>query len=163
MAGLGFDADLLAGASEALKKRLGWAAYVLSALRHLRDRPLRMVLRTETSRPQRRWANGVIAGNVGSLQGGLRLLPAAQPDDGMLDVAVYTSWGWVGWLRLAADVLQRRQSGRLIQLACRELTVHVSRARPWQVDGEVAGSARQLDVTLRPGSLLVRVPGPADT
>ena len=41
MAGIGFDAEMLAGASEQLKKRLGWAAYMVSALRHLCDRPAR--------------------------------------------------------------------------------------------------------------------------
>jgi diacylglycerol kinase (ATP) len=35
MAGIGFDAAMLEGASEELKKRMGWAAYALSALRHL--------------------------------------------------------------------------------------------------------------------------------
>src|SRR5580704_17262614 len=36
MAGIGFDAEMLAGASEQLKKRLGWAAYPVYALRHIR-------------------------------------------------------------------------------------------------------------------------------
>jgi diacylglycerol kinase family enzyme len=45
MAGLGFDAEMLAGTGEGLKRRAGWAAYVLSALRHLWDRPTRVVLR----------------------------------------------------------------------------------------------------------------------
>jgi diacylglycerol kinase family enzyme len=65
MAGIGFDAEMPAGAGEDLKKRMGWAAYVLSALRHLRDRPIRVVLRADSSAPQRRWASGVIVGNIG--------------------------------------------------------------------------------------------------
>jgi diacylglycerol kinase (ATP) len=56
-----------------------------------------------------RWASGVIVGNVGSLQGNVRLLPDAAPDDGLLDVAVLAA---SGWLRLAADVLLRRRTGR---------------------------------------------------
>ena len=162
MAGIGFDAEMLDGADERLKSRVGWAAYVLSALRHLRDRPVRMALRADGGPPQRRWASGVIVGNVGSLQGNVRLLPDAAPDDGVLDVAVLAASGWTGWLRLAADVLLRRKTGRVAHLTCRELTVQASRARPWEVDGEVAGTTRQLRVTLEPGSLLVRVPARND-
>jgi YegS/Rv2252/BmrU family lipid kinase len=162
MAGIGFDAEMLDGADERLKARVGWVAYALSGLRHLRERPVRMVLRADGGPPQRRWASGVIVGNVGSLQGNIRLLPDAVPDDGVLDVAVLAASGWTGWLRLAADVLLRRRTGRVAQLTCRELTVDASRARPWEVDGEVAGTTRQLRVTLEPGSLLVRVPAGND-
>jgi diacylglycerol kinase (ATP) len=54
----------------------------------------------------------VIIGNVGSLQGNVRLLPDAVPDDGVLDVAVLGAQGWTGWVRLAADVLLRRKTDR---------------------------------------------------
>jgi YegS/Rv2252/BmrU family lipid kinase len=162
MAGIGFDAEMLDGADERLKSRVGWAAYVLSALRHLRERPVRMALRADGGPPQRRWASGVIVGNVGSLQGNVRLLPDAVPDDGVLDVAVLAASGWTGWLRLAADVLLRRKTGRVAHLTCRELTIQAGRARPWEVDGEVAGTTRQLRVTLEPGCLLVRVPAEND-
>ncbi len=67
----------------------------------------------------------------------------------------------MGWLQLAADVLLRRKTGRLGQLACRELLVDVGRAWRWQVDGEVAGFTRRLRVTLQPGNLLLRVPATA--
>jgi len=83
------------------------------------------------------------------------------PDDGVLDVAVLAASGWAGWLRLAADVLLRRRTGRVAHLTCRELVIDASRARPWEVDGEVAGCTRQLRVTLEPGSLLIRVPAAA--
>ena len=158
MAGIGFDAEMLADASEQLKKHLGWAAYMVSALRHLRDRPARVTLRTEGGPPRRYWASGVIIGNVGSLQGNVPLLPDAQPDDGVLDIAVLAAWEWTGWLRLATDVLLRRSSGRLTHLTCRELLVDVGRARPWQVDGDVVGSSRRLKVTVRPQTLVLRVP-----
>ena len=158
MAGIGFDAEMLAGASEQLKKRLGWAAYAVSALRHLRDRPARVTLRTDGGPPRQYWASGVIIGNVGSLQGNVPLLPDAQPDDGVLDIAVLAAWEWTSWLRLATDVLLRRSTGRLTHLTCRELLADVGRARPWQVDGDVVGSSRRLKVTVRPQTLVLRVP-----
>ena len=42
MAGMGFDAVLMDQASTALKARIGPLAYVLSALKHLLDRPMRV-------------------------------------------------------------------------------------------------------------------------
>ena len=159
MAGIGFDAEMLGGASEELKARFGWTAYVLSALRHLGDRPVRVRLSADGGPPWRFWASGVVVGNLGSLQGGVRLLPDAVPDDAVLDVAVLAAGGWAGWLRLAADVLLRRKTGRISHLACSELLVDVGRAWPWEVDGEIAGFTRQLDIAVQPGTLLFRVPG----
>ncbi len=163
MAGLGFDAQMLAGTGEGLKRRAGWVAYALSALRHLWDRPTRVVLRADGGPWLRRWASGVIVGNVGTLQANIRLMPDALPDDGLLNVAVLTAWGVIGWLGLAADVLlTRRKSIHLRRLTCRELIVRARRPRPWEVDGEVVGLARELRFSLSPGDLLVRVPAATD-
>jgi diacylglycerol kinase family enzyme len=160
MAGLGLDAKMLDDASEPVKKRFGWGAYVASALRHLRDRPMRVSLRADSGPLVRRRASGVVVGNVGALQGGLPLLPDAQPDDGRLDVVVLTARGWGSWLAVAVQVLLRR-SGTTAQVTRRtfaELRIDTDRAHLWELDGEVMGRTRQLVITIRPGTLLVRVP-----
>jgi YegS/Rv2252/BmrU family lipid kinase len=160
MAGLGLDAKMLDGTSEPVKKRFGWAAYVASALRHLRDRPMRVSLRTDSGPPLRRRASGVIVGNVGALQGGLPLLPDARPDDGLLDVVVITARGWGSWLAVAMHVLLRRDGGsaQLTRRTFAELRIETDRAQLWELDGEVMGRTRQLVITIRPGTLLLRVP-----
>ena len=160
MAGLGLDARMLDSASEPLKQRLGWAAYLISALRHLRDRPVHVTLRIDAAPPLRRRASEVIVGNVGRLQGSLPLLPDAQPDDGGLDVTVLTARGWASWLAVAAHVLLRRRSptARVMRRAFRELRVDADHELPWELDGELMGRTRQLVVTVHPGQLLVRVP-----
>ncbi len=159
MAGVGFDARMMDGASEPLKKRMGWAAYVLSALGHLRDRPVRVTLRADGARPLRRRASAVIVGNVGSLQAGVPLLPDADPGDGQLDAVVLTARGLTAWLELAAHVLTRqRATSRLARIRFRELQVDVARAQPWQIDGEVIGRTHRLQVSVAEGKLLVRVP-----
>jgi YegS/Rv2252/BmrU family lipid kinase len=159
MAGLGFDAKMLSESSESLKKRLGWAAYVISALRHLRDRPVRVSLVADGGVPLRVRASAVIVGNVGWLQGGIRLLPDAEPDDGTLNAVVLTARGWVGWIRLAARVLLRRESqGQMTWVQFRQLTIHADREQPWELDGEVMGGTRRLMITTQPGRVLMRVP-----
>ncbi|MEP7024315.1 MAG: diacylglycerol kinase family protein [Actinomycetota bacterium] len=159
MAGLGIDAKMLDSASEPLKKRLGWAAYGVSLLRHLRDRPMRVSLVADDGPRQRYRASGVIAGNVGFLQGGMPLLPDAQPDDGQLDVVVLTARGWAAWLAVAAHVLTRRRgTSRVTHLVFRDLQINLDREQPWQIDGEVMGKTRQLVIGLHSGKLLLRVP-----
>jgi YegS/Rv2252/BmrU family lipid kinase len=164
MAGIGIDAAVLAGVSEALKARAGWHAYVLSAMRHLWDRLTRVELTADGGPPVRRMASGVVVGNVGTLQRNLRLLPDAVPDDGVLDVIILTAWGLGGWIGVVADLLLlRRKTLRLVRLTCRDLIVETRRPRPWEVDGDVAGVDRVLHVSVRPGDLLVRVPGHAQS
>jgi len=159
MAGLGFDAKMLGDSSEPLKKRLGWAAYVLSAVRHLRDRPVRVSLVADGGTPLRLRASAVIVGNVGWLQGGIRLLPDALPDDGTLNAVVLTARGWVGWIRLAVRVLLRREHpGQMTWVQFRQLTIHADREQPWELDGEVMGGTRRLMITTQPGRVLLRVP-----
>ena len=160
MAGLGLDAKMLDGASEPVKKRFGWGAYVAAALRHLHDRPMRVSLRTDSGRPVRRRASGVIVGNVGALQGGLPLLPDAEPDDGRLDLVVLTARGWASWLAVAAHVLLRRSdvTAQVMRRTFTELRIDTDRAHLWELDGEVMGRTRQLVITVRPGTLVVRVP-----
>jgi YegS/Rv2252/BmrU family lipid kinase len=161
MAGLGFDARMLGSTSEPLKKRLGWVAYAVAGLAHLRDRPMRVTLRADGGPAERRRASAVIAGNVGRLQGGLTLLPGAAPDDGLLDVVVLTATGWASWLAVAAQVLLRRGAGGPVTRgAFRELRIDADREYPWELDGELMGSTRQLAIAIGPEKLLVRVPNP---
>jgi YegS/Rv2252/BmrU family lipid kinase len=162
MAGLGLDAQMLGSTSEPLKKRLGWVAYAVAGLAHLRDRPMRVTLRADGGPPERRRASAVIAGNVGRLQGGLALLPGAAPDDGLLDIVVLTATGWAGWLAVLAQVLLRRgASEQVTRGAFRELRVEADREYPWELDGELMGSTRQLAISIRAERLLVRGPAPA--
>jgi diacylglycerol kinase family enzyme len=160
MAGLGLDAKMLAGASEQVKKRFGWAASVVAALRHLWDRPMRVRLRTDSGPPVRRRASGVIVGNVGALQGGVPLLPDAQPDDGRLDLVVLTARSGGGWLAVVLHVLLRRPeaTSRVLRRTFAQLRIDLDQPHLWELDGEVMGRTRQLIINISPGALTVRVP-----
>jgi YegS/Rv2252/BmrU family lipid kinase len=159
MAGLGLDARMISDTSEPLKKRLGWAAYAISVIRHLRDRPIRATLTADGGQPVRLRSSALIVGNVGWLRGGVPLLPDARPDDGMLDAIALRARGWVGWLAIVAHVLLRsRGSGRVARLVFRELTVTTPSPQPWELDGEFMGTTSRLVVAIQPGRLLLRLP-----
>jgi YegS/Rv2252/BmrU family lipid kinase len=159
MAGLGLDARMLSGASEPLKKRLGWLAYAIAAVRHLGDRPMRVTISADGGPGRRMRASALIVGNVGSLQAGLPLLPDARPDDGVLDAVVLTAGGLTGWLLVAAHIVLRRPGrGRIHRVQFGQLDLTLDQEQPWELDGEVMGSGRQFTVVAQPGALLLRMP-----
>ena len=94
MAGVGMDAAIMRDAAEAVKSRVGWPAYVLSAVKHLRRPGVQLQVVIDGGRPYRTRAQTVIVGNMGRLQGGVQLLQDAVPDDRLLDIAVVSSQGW---------------------------------------------------------------------
>ncbi|WP_103062937.1 diacylglycerol/lipid kinase family protein [Actinomyces qiguomingii] len=117
VAGIGFDAGLVASTRPALKERLSWGAYGIAALENLGRRRMDLVLGikdatlaavaqisddagfharvTPESPPASSWpvrtermtARTLLIANGGRLPAGITLLPDARLDDGMLDVA----------------------------------------------------------------------------
>ncbi|MFD2768175.1 diacylglycerol/lipid kinase family protein [Micromonospora eburnea] len=161
MAGMGFDAQLLDATSERTKKHLGWPAYLVGALRHLRDRPMRVTIRIDDRPPLRRRARSVLVANVGRLQGGVRLLTDAEPDDGWLDVAVLTPRTLGHWLAMAWAVLRRRGTVPRMELfRARQVEITSNRDQPRELDGDLIEPGRSLTAEVRPGSLWMCVPRP---
>ena len=160
MAGVGLDTDLVAGARPEQKARLGWGAYVLAAARHLRDRPLLLALSIDDGPWEVLRVRCVLVGNVGRLQADVPLLPAAEPADGVLDVAVLAPRGLVGWLRVALRVLRgsERDDHRLRRCQERSINLLLADARPYELDGDLRAATRGVHVGVEPGALVVRVP-----
>ncbi len=160
MAGLGFDAEMMADAPEKLKAAVGWPAYVVSGLRHLRDRPGQLELVIDGAPPVSRKARGIVIGNVGELQGGVALLPDAVPDDGVLDVVLLSPRRLVDWGRLLGRLIRRsdREDHTLSRYTGRRIEVRMSVPTEAQLDGEPVGAVTSLEVEVSPGALVVRVP-----
>jgi YegS/Rv2252/BmrU family lipid kinase len=159
MAGMGFDAQMLDATPEHLKRRLGWPAYVVAALRYLRHRPMRVRIRLDGGPPIRRRARTVLIANVGRLQGGIPLLPDARPDDGFLDVAVLTPHKLGHWLWLAWGVLRRRPVvPRMETFRATRVDVSSDRDQQRELDGDVIEPGRSLSVSIKPRALCLCVP-----
>ena len=161
MAGMGFDASMVVSTSDWLKARIGVAAYVWSALQRLQDRPMRVSVRLDHDPPFKRRVRTVIVGNVGRLQAGVRLLAAAEPDDGYLDVAIIAPHSLLHWLRLTWAVLRRHDKiPRMEVLRARHVEIISDRDQPRQLDGDAIAPGRTLTVSLRPNALMLCVPQP---
>lgn len=169
IAGLGFDAAIVADADEELKARVGWIAYFVSSLRHLRGRRMRL----EVSYDDEPWRStrlrSLLFGNVGRLPGGITLLPDAQIDDGWMDIgAIDTRGGLAGWVQLLGEVTMQRfgvrtempnKIGKIDHVRARTARARSRDAQPLQVDGETIGSVYEVAARLDRLALVVRVDG----
>ena len=159
MAGMGFDAHMLHDAPAELKARIGWPAYGLAAMRHLCANPMTVDISLDHGAPFTRRVRAILIGNVGRLQGGIRLLPAAVPDDGILDVAVLMPPRRRNWAALAWALLrQRRTPPSLEVFRARHIDVHSDKVQPRELDGDLIAPSDRMTVGLRPGALVLCVP-----
>lgn len=136
--GLGFDAVMVGGVDERLKRRIGIFAYPVHALRHLFDHRIRGKLRMNAPRPVTGatavegatgteaaagaddvevptldvTARSIMFANCGRLMSGVTLAPHAQIDDGWLDVVLLDTSGLKGWLDVTNKVLLQGQGRR---------------------------------------------------
>jgi diacylglycerol kinase family enzyme len=161
MAGMGFDASVLARTSPLLKQHVGWFAYWLAGMQSAGRSPdLRIVMDMDGGRQVVREGVGVVVANVGTLPGGLKLLPAAVEDNGLLTVAVLTSDSLVHWATLGVQMLTHRvpSQERLPYWQANEVHVAVDQPVRFHADGEVLEDSRERSFRVSPLALSVCVP-----
>jgi diacylglycerol kinase family enzyme len=160
MAGVGFDAAMVRDAPESLKAWMGWMAYLTSAAKHLRGHSMHVRVSIDDGPEIHARARTVMIGNFGTLPGGLDLLLDARPDDGKLDVGIIACHSLLDWLRVGSRVITRRADvdNRYLTYQGKRIQVRLNASQPRQIDGDLIGAARRLDVEVEPAALLVRVP-----
>jgi diacylglycerol kinase family enzyme/membrane-associated phospholipid phosphatase len=160
MAGLGVDAEIMAGVDDNLKKRVGWFAYFVSGIRALRFPTMRVRISVDDGPFHRFRARTVVIGNVGFLQAGIPLLPDARLDDGRLDVVVLAPKRYIGWLAILVRVMgrTRRTDRALNRMTGHRIVVECESPAPMQLDGDPVGTGTRFVAEVHHGVLLVRVP-----
>ena len=167
IAGLGFDAAMVADTDDELKARVGWIAYFVAGIKHLHARRMRLQMSLDDSPWHTVRVRSVLVGNCGRLPGGIALLPDAVLDDGWLDLGVIdTRGGLVGWGQLFGEVALQRfgvrsqlpnRIGRIDHARVRELAVRSRVPQDIQVDGDLIGAALEVSARVDPLALTVRV------
>lgn len=171
MAGVGFDAEMVAAADERLKRRLGWIAYFFAAIKHLGSRRMRATVSVDDSAEVAGQMRSVLFVNVGRMPGGLILAPDASAHDGLLDaVTLDARAGIVGWTGLFGNVIAQgaglRQptvlkvygASRIDHARGATMRVSLDHLYKVQADGENLGLARAITATVDAGVLVVRRP-----
>ncbi len=160
MAGMGFDAAIMEGVNDSIKKRIGWIAYVISGLRSLMFPAQRIEISIDGGEFTRHRARTVVVGNVGFLQAGMPLLPDALIDDGLLDVVILHPANFFSWVPLVARVLTKAK--RTDELVDRKVgataVIRAGSDTPRQLDGDSIGPGRELRMKVVHGRVLARVP-----
>ncbi len=167
LAGAGYDASVIEGADRETKNRLGLGAYLLSAVKNLRHRPVLARIRLDGAPNRiRRRANSVMVANMGMLQGNIAVIPDAVPDDGFLDVAILKAETMGSWIRLLGSILTKRlhEDPSIEFHKAKRVEVELSSPQPMQYDGEKAEKLRRAFlVEVLPGVVEVMVPKAASS
>jgi diacylglycerol kinase family enzyme len=160
MAGLGLDAAIIADAPDELKKRVGWAAYVVATLKNLNHPFVPVEITIDDRPPFTRRARTAVIGNVGTLQANIPLLPDAKPDDGHIDLVVLAPRRLSHWPRLALSLVIRSiDEGRYVQrFTGKTIQLKADQAVRRELDGDQISDGRTLTAAVDPAALVVRVP-----
>lgn len=178
MAGIGIDARMIANARPALKRTLGWIAYVESAFRALpTSHKVRVRFRIDDAEERSAHVSTILFANCGTLPGNMELIPDGEVDDGLLDIAVVqpaTVFGWLAiWRKVTWEnrVLRKSALGRRIirftdravraqlsYLRGADVAVRLDAPEPFELDGDGFGDVVGLRLTVDPLGLRVRVP-----
>jgi diacylglycerol kinase family enzyme len=170
IAGLGFDAAMVADADDTLKSKVGWIAYFVAGVKHLHGRRTEMTITLDDRPPITTRLRSLMVGNCGRLPGGITLIPDAIIDDGIHDIAaIDTRGGLMGWVQLFGEVVMQgfgvsndlpNKIGRIDHTRAKDVHLEVPEGEQVQVDGDVLGRARAVTTWVDPSALVVRAPAP---
>ena len=160
MAGMGFDAAIMEGVNDEIKKKVGWVAYIISGLKSLMFPAIKVEISVDGGEFTTHRARTVVVGNVGYLQAGMPLLPEATIDDGQLDVVILHPKKFLSWVPLAFRVLikSQRTDETIDRFTGASVILRAAHDAPRQVDGDSIGAGKELRMECIHGRLLVRVP-----
>lgn len=158
MAGMGLDADIMAGVDESLKRTVGWWAYVVSAVAAIFRIGFGVRVRTSSDRLVSQHARMVLIGNCGELTGGVQLIPEASVDDGILDVVLASPRSLSAWLAVGVNLVTGHRRGHRALVHLQDEQVWVSTKEPVeaQLDGDAVGLRREMICRVLPKALPVR-------
>jgi diacylglycerol kinase (ATP) len=159
MAGLGYDAAIMANTVDELKDRVGWLAYVEAGIRHLPGKPVKAQISIDGQPEVTRRIRSVMVGNCGKIMGGVEIFPDAKVDDGILDVVILAPAGRLGWLNVLAGVFGRKHSRNpsVEYFTGKSAEITLDQEQEFQLDGDHLGKATHLSVTVEHEALTVRM------
>lgn len=160
MAGVGYDATIMADTNEDLKDKVGWLAYVDAGIRNLPGKPVKATIVIDGRTAVHRGVRSVMVGNCGKVQGGLEIFPEAKMDDGLLDVAVLAPHhGKLGWLSVVAGMIGKGRGKDTAVEYYQGKTVEITLEHndDYQLDGDHEGQGKHVLMTMDPSALTIRL------
>ena len=160
MAGAGFDADMIDGAYGTLKNRMGRAAYIWTGTKSFRKPAFEARIKVDGSPWYEGPASCILAGNVGSLFAGIEVFADAEPDDGLLDLAVITAEGLAQWARtVTRTVAGKPERSPFFRVTkAKKVSVKLDRKVLYELDGGAREKVKAYTLKIEPGAITVCVP-----
>ncbi len=159
MAGGGFDSRLFARSNSAWKRKIGWLAYLPSAVRTLMDRPVAVRVTVDGTEVHARSPMVLVANGKSVAHPRMKLARGISKADGVLDVFIITATGPVQLARVLGRAASRclDQSPYVTRMRGVEIEIDAEPRWPVEFDGDVDGMT---PVTLRvlPSAIRVVVP-----
>jgi diacylglycerol kinase (ATP) len=142
MAGAGLDGRLFAATNLALKRRVGWPAYVPAAIRNLLVSPSYVSIAANGLALELRSPLVLVANGAGILRPWLPIYPGLRRDDGLLDVFVFTPANPFQIGRTMLRFLSRGlpRSPYVLHLRAGHVELQADPPIPVELDGDVVGS-----------------------
>jgi YegS/Rv2252/BmrU family lipid kinase len=159
MAGAGFDARFFAGTSVALKRKIGWVAYLPAALAAMRHKASRYLIIADDEKIEATSPLVLVANGSSVIHPRLKIHPAIEDDDGFLDLIVITATGPLELARTLGRLgtMQLSKSPFVLHRKIRKLRIESDETIPVEVDGDVFGTTPRMFQVL-PGAIRMIVP-----
>ena len=156
--GMGLDAAVI-DSPEALKERLGSAAYATGAVKNLLGEAKPLTITVDDELPRRVAARMAIVGKFGRMQMGINLFEDADATDGELAIFVAKLRGIRESIKTGTNVLLRRKAKgkHRLQLSGKRVEFHTTEEWPREVDGDLVDPGDYMAVEVMPGAITVRV------
>ncbi|MFD5225565.1 diacylglycerol/lipid kinase family protein [Microbacterium sp. NPDC058342] len=169
MIGCGLDAHMLAETDDRLKDRAGWLAYVEAMGRAVNAaETVDFEVTLDGGEQHALRGHTLLIGNCGSIQGGVTLLPDAQPDDGRLDLLLVSAEGVAEWAETLRTIVWDNGIRRLLggtddtvstgaaqHLTGESVSITLPTPVAFEIDGEESGEVSALEVRVQPGALRI--------
>jgi YegS/Rv2252/BmrU family lipid kinase len=166
MVGCGFDALMMEDAAPVLKRTAAWFAYVPAALKHMSSRPWTFRITVDDRQISTDAKMVLVANGAFVLDPRFEVGRGIRPDDGLLDVIVFTPPNLAATTeiasRLALGSIER--SSYVRQYTGKHVHIESAPSAPVECDGDVIGvTPVTLDIIPSAVSFLVPARANADT
>lgn len=158
MAGIGFDAAMMADTDETVKSVIGTGAYLVSFINQLGTEPHRLRYRIDDDAWITTPAVMTMVGNTRLLTAGIELFPSARHDDGVLNMMVASPVTLRGWAKVIAAVLRKKPSPAVRYHEGRSFEFVLDEPILWEIDGDTMDTGSRFRFEVVPGALQVVSP-----
>jgi YegS/Rv2252/BmrU family lipid kinase len=159
MAGAGFDAALFRATKQALKRHLGWMAYLPAAIEALRTAPSEVIITVDGASVEERSPLVLVANGGAVVVPSLEIYPDISVDDGWFDILVFSTVTWPQIITALGltGLRSLHRSPHVRRIRGKEVRIEAAPSLPIQLDGDVRGQT-PVTFALLPLAMNVAVP-----